>query len=134
MLCNKKNKKTKPPPPPPPDFKHIRTKHSKLIWCKPIDIRWGDITQLHAEFCLFESAIKEDCYEYFHLLSGVDLPLKSQEYIHCFFNQPENKGKKFIHYVESTGNKKDTEFKIRYYHWFTRWCRKNQYYQKHLLS
>jgi len=31
-------------------------------------------------------ALKQGKYEYLHLLSGQDLPLKDQDYIHGFFN------------------------------------------------
>lgn len=62
-----------------------------------IDIRWADYSMVEAEFALFETAQKNGSYAYYHLLSGVDLPLKSQDYIHRFFE--ENQGKEFIGYT-----------------------------------
>ena len=59
-----------------------------------VDVRWGDLSVVEAEYKLFEAAAMHDEYEYYHLLSGVDLPLKSQDYIHTFFER--NKGKEFI--------------------------------------
>lgn len=52
-------------------------------------------------------------YEYYHLISGVDLPLKTNEEIHDFFNK--NKGKEFISYDK---NASDTEIesRIKYYY------------------
>ena len=61
------------------------------------DIRWADYSMVEAEFALFETAQKNGPYAYYHLLSGVDLPLKSQDYIHRFFE--ENQGKEFIGYT-----------------------------------
>lgn len=61
---------------------------------KRIDIRWADYSMVEAEFALFEAAQKNGPYAYYHLLSGVDLPLKSQDCIHRFFD--ENQGKEFI--------------------------------------
>ncbi len=46
----------------------------------------GGITQVLTELLLFEEASKS-YHRYYHLLSGVDLPLHCQEYIHTFFSQ-----------------------------------------------
>ena len=64
---------------------------------KRIDIRWGDVSMVEAEYALFEAAVAKGSYRYYHLLSGVDLPLKSQDYIHRFFE--EHAGKEFIGYT-----------------------------------
>lgn len=47
---------------------------------------------------LLEQACRKG-YDYYHLLSGADLPLKTNVEIHRFFEQ--NKGKEFISYSES---------------------------------
>ena len=62
-----------------------------------IDIRWGDISMVEAEYALFEAAAAKGPYRYYHLLSGVDLPLKSQDQIHRFFE--EHAGKEFVGYT-----------------------------------
>lgn len=62
-----------------------------------IDVRWGDWTVVEAEYVLFEEAVAHGPYQYYHLLSGVDLPVKSQDYIHSFFDR--NDGKEFIGYT-----------------------------------
>lgn len=62
-----------------------------------VDIRWADYSMVEAEYALFKEAQKNGPYAYYHLLSGVDLPLKSQDYIHRFFE--ENQGKEFIGYT-----------------------------------
>ena len=64
---------------------------------KRIDIRWGDVSMVDAEYALFEAAAAKGPYRYYHLLSGVDLPLKSQDYIHRFFE--EHAGKEFVGYT-----------------------------------
>lgn len=61
------------------------------------DIRWGDYSMVEAEYALFASAVAHGPYAYYHLLSGVDLPLKSQDYIHRFFE--EHQGEEFIGYT-----------------------------------
>ena len=62
-----------------------------------IDIRWGDVSMVEAEYTLFEAAAAKGPYLYYHLLSGVDLPLKSQDQIHRFFE--EHAGKEFVGYT-----------------------------------
>lgn len=60
---------------------------SNIVIINPLNIYWGDISQIVAEITVFKEAIKGGNYAYFHLISGLDLPLKSQEYIHSFCNQ-----------------------------------------------
>ena len=82
-----------------------------------VDIRWADYSMVEAEFALFETAQKNGPYAYYHLLSGVDLPLKSQDYIHRFFE--ENQGKEFIGYT-LTEMTPDTVRRMQRWHLFPR--------------
>ena len=59
-----------------------------------LDIRWGDYSMVEAEYLLFEAAFSNGSYRYFHLLSGVDLPIKSQDFIHEYCES--HYGKEFI--------------------------------------
>lgn len=68
-----------------------------------IDVRWGDYSQIETEMLLFESAyemqmIHKVHYQYYHLISGVDIPLKSQDYIHNFFDNYN--GKEFLGFFQ----------------------------------
>lgn len=68
---------------------------SKLyVLKKRINVCWADFSVVEAEFVLLRAAYLNYHYAYYHLLSGVDLPLKSQDYIHDFFDK--NTGKEFI--------------------------------------
>lgn len=49
---------------------------------KRIDVRWGTNSQVKCEMQLFQTAFRYGPYHYYHLLSGVDLPLHSQDDIH----------------------------------------------------
>ena len=61
-------------------------KFSKLyLTPKRYDVRWGDVGQVHSEMHLFKTAKEHGPYQYYHKLSGVDLPIKTQDYIHHFF-------------------------------------------------
>jgi len=54
-------------------------------------ITWGDYSQINAEMHLFKLANDNGPYSYYHLLSGQDLPLHSQDYIHNFYDNNPNK-------------------------------------------
>ena len=75
---------------PPP----IELKYSNIHVFKKVDVGWGEDSQIECEMFLFNEAYKKGPFDYYHLLSGVDLPLKSNDYIHDFFDQ--NKGKEFV--------------------------------------
>lgn len=52
---------------------------------------------MYCELNLFKYAHDLGKYDYYHLLSGKDFPLQSQDYIHNFFKQ--NEGMEFVHIV-----------------------------------
>lgn len=97
-------------------YSNIKPLFSQLIYVQRIDIRWGDISQVKAELILFEAAYNNGPYKYYHLLSGVDLPLKSQNYIHHFMD--ENAGKEFVGFAQGKMAEQDIFWKTRYYHFF----------------
>ena len=69
---------------------------SKLIVLQDrIDVKWGTFSQIECELLLLKAAI-ENHYQYYHLMSGMDLPLKKQEQIHEFFRGKH--GTEFIHF------------------------------------
>lgn len=96
-------------------FRNLVNK-SNIYFVKRFNVRWGGYSIVEAELELLNKAIKGE-YEYYHIISGVDLPLKSQEYIHKFFNA--NRGKEFINIekIEST-SWRDIEIKnrVKLYH------------------
>lgn len=56
------------------------------------DVLWGSYSQVETELLLLREALGCGC-SYYHLLSGEDLPLKSQDEIHDFF---DGSGKEFV--------------------------------------
>lgn len=79
---------------PPFDQMKSLVKKGRLFITKRIDVRWGHSSQVDCERLLLKTALKTDDYDYLHLISGVDLPIKSQDYIHKFFD--ENPDKQFL--------------------------------------
>lgn len=82
-----------------------------------LDVRWGHRSQIDVELLLFERAYQQQEYSYYHLLSGVDIPIKSQNYIHRFFEK--NKGKEFIGFTPGNIEEEITR-KVKRYHLFSK--------------
>ena len=59
---------------------------SKCIFTERTDVKWGSYSQIHCEMILLKEAVKTE-HDYYHLLSGMDLPIKSQEQIFAFFEK-----------------------------------------------
>lgn len=103
------------------DFEKFRSiaKHSKIVFINRISVTWGDYSQIKCEMILLKAAVENEDennpYSYFHLLSGVDLPIKTNNEIHNFFEK--NNGREFVHF---TNNEPLPEFenRIKYYHVF----------------
>ena len=81
-----------------------------------IDVRWGDYSMVEAEYALLEAATARGQYAYYHLLSGVDLPLKSQNTIHAFC--AAHPGKEYIGY--SVADPAELERRMQRWHLFPR--------------
>jgi hypothetical protein len=99
----------------------VETKNAGLFILKNrVDVRWGDISVVKAEYALFKEAFQRGKYAYFHLLSGVDLPLKSQDEIHKFF--AEHAGKEFIGFSQYDYTE-EVDRKVRRIHLFAKYFR-----------
>lgn len=75
-----------------------------------VKVNWGGYSIIKAEIKLIGAALARGGYDYLHLLSGFDLPIKSQEYIHAFFL--DNNG---LEFVESHVPAAHTLLRYRYY-------------------
>ena len=98
-------------------FHDVKATKSKLVFTKQRDNRWGSVRQVETELMLFEMASNVNHYSYYHLLSGQDLPIKSQDYIHDFCDRLQ--GKQFVGFAPDTPKVyKEIEIKTRYYYLF----------------
>ena len=79
---------------------------SKIYFVQQTNVQWAAYSGIKCEIILLEEAVKGN-YDYYHLLSGQDLPLVSQKNIHRFFE--ENKGKEFVSLYAS----EDIEWRIQ---------------------
>lgn len=86
---------------------------SKVKWVEDrTDVVWGGYSMILAELKLFELS-SQDNNEYYHLLSGVDLPLVPQDKIYEFFSS--HNGLEFISYGTDEFMA-STFFRYKYYH------------------
>lgn len=86
-------------------------------------VYWGDLSQVETEYLLLETASAKESYSYYHLLSGTDLPIQTQDYIHSFFQI--NAGKEFVEYWSDNRHQKDLKRKISRYYFFTKHLKRN---------
>ena len=98
---------------------NIKIQHAGLYILKDrVDVRWADVSMLEAEYKLFHAVVDSGCeYRHHHLISGVDLPLKNQDYIHSFFAQ--HQGKEFVGLHQRPMNS-HADRALHYWHPFTR--------------
>lgn len=75
-------------------FTSLATKSQVYVLKNRISVTWGDYSQIECELRLLEEAAKQH-YSYYHLLSGVDLPIKPAEIIYDFFELSQ---KQFVHF------------------------------------
>lgn len=95
--------------------KDIKTKHACLIPIRRIRVNWGGHSQIQCEMHLLKAAAKKE-YDYYHLLSGLDLPLKSQEEIRAFFEHAYPKN--FIKYDDRAMQSGSFLHRVKTYHLF----------------
>lgn len=86
-------------------------------------VYWGSFQIVQTEIFLMKKAFEKE-YDYYHLLSGMDLIIKSQRYIDDFFEK--NKGYEFVHFDTNERLKTDKEIERRtkYFHIFTNYRRR----------
>ena len=89
---------------------------------KSISVFWSDVSLTEAELFILEKALERGPFEYYHLLSGLDLPLKSQDEILDFYDR--NHGKEFVEYqVPGKFVSKPYYDRIKYYHVLSKYYR-----------
>lgn len=90
------------------------TQRSQLILVPPIKVSWGGASGIFVELNLLSAALEHAPYEYLHLISGQDLPIKTQDYIHAFFQQ--NGGKQYIGFDKKANESGSFLNRVSYYY------------------
>ena len=81
-----------------------------------IDVRWGAPSQIDVELLLMSRALQHAQYDYFHIISGTHLPIKSNEYIQQYFET--HHGKEIMHLWEE--DRRDIGNKLQRYNFFVK--------------
>lgn len=104
----------------------LSVSHAKLhILDKRIDGRWGHSSLIDIEYLLYRESYQRGPYKYYHLLSGADLPIKTQDYIHQFF-----KDKPLVPYLSYWAHEGDVYYKVSRYAFFMEYERMSPRYNK----
>ena len=90
-------------------------KESKVEFVPSVKVHWGHYSQIQSVLNLLEQATKSQ-HSYYHLLSGSDLPIKSQDHIHDFCQK--HQGKEFVGFGEG-----DFLSRVRWLHFFNTYRR-----------
>ena len=103
-------------------------KKSKLFLVKRQKVYWGSYSQIKCVVSLLKEATNRDRYDYYHFMVGVEFPIKTQDYIHNFFEK--NKGKEFVGFDD----KMDFTNRIKYYYPFGKYARSKNKIQRKLYK
>ncbi len=98
------------------DFDYFQNliQKSNIFFTDRINVYWGDYSMIKCEYILLEQAFKGN-YMYYHYITGVDLPIKSQAEIHAFFDK--HNGKEFVHFTTHQ-EAIEMESRVKQYHFF----------------
>ncbi len=97
-----------------------------------IKVCWGDISQVEVEYLLFQTAAAREPYAYYHLLSGVDLPIQTQDDIHAFFQK--HQGKEFVGFWQDSHHQRDLDRKVSRYYFFTKQLKAKRGLSRSIMS
>ena len=79
-----------------PETVECRMKYAKVFHAERHSVVWGGVSQVKAELVLLKTAVAHGPYQHYHLISGVDLPIQTQEDIRAFFEA--NPDREFVHF------------------------------------
>ena len=74
-----------------------RVRHARLSVIPRMKVSWGGYGQIACEMSLLEFAVSSGEHGYYHLISGADLPIQSNDQIIGFFDA--HQGKEFVHFT-----------------------------------
>ena len=96
------------------------TNYSKIYFADSVSVTWGGYSQIEAELKLLKKARQIGSYGFYHLITGVDLPIRPIEEINNFFEQ--NSGKEFINFSDKQECIRQYNLRIKYAHFFRDKC------------
>ncbi|MEG1809416.1 MAG: beta-1,6-N-acetylglucosaminyltransferase, partial [Oscillospiraceae bacterium] len=100
---------------------------SRLNLIPRVSVNWGGYSQIACVFALLQAALNAGDYAYLHLISGADLPLRTQDAMHAFFDSHD--GREFIEF-SGMAIDANTKCRLSLYHFFQEWPRKGSIYRR----
>lgn len=98
-------------------------KKSKITFIPRRNIGWGGINMIKTELELLSVAI-ENSHDYYHILSGVDLPLYSVKKVNKFLEK--NKGQEFIGVTRNWADSDNVKIRYSKYYYLQDYIGKNK--------
>lgn len=90
-------------------------KKANIVFVKRRRVNWGGYSQIKTTMQLLSEAVKTE-HSYYHFISGVDMPLKTQDDIHEFFKR--NYPKEFVGFDRDSNVNEANFRRIKYYYPF----------------
>ena len=88
-------------------------RHATVHFVPRVPVYWGDYSQIEAVFRALRSAMAEP-HDYYHLLSGADFPLRTQDEIHDFFER--HAGREFVGFAHDFDRRWVSEIQLMTHH------------------
>jgi len=98
-------------------------KKSTIVFMERTSVNWGGYSTIKCVINLLKEALKGD-YDYYHLLSGVDIPLKTKTEILDFFEK--QKDREYIHFEQEQIQEKYLK-RVQTYYWFQEYAKRNRF-------
>lgn len=73
----------------PINYEEFKSTNSRLFFVPRLNTQWGGESLMIATMNLLKRAVCTETYQYYHLMTGQDLPIKSPDYINDFFDKNE---------------------------------------------
>jgi hypothetical protein len=102
-----------------PNLLKNSVKKSRMYFVPRTRVDWAAFNQTQNEINMLKMACSKQHYCYYHLLSGVDLPLMSPDELHSFFNA--HYGEEFIDFEQPDFTRQP---RVQYYWFFQKSLRK----------
>ena len=95
---------------------------SKVVFTERIPVYWGHYSLIEATVMLLKRASEEDDYLYYHLISAVDMPLKTPNEMVSFFNE----GPTGTEYINTRGKDGINDWRMKYRYPFLKCYRRTK--------
>lgn len=99
-------------------------KYSRIEFINRMSVNWGGYSQIECELNLLKQALQGE-YDYYHLVSGIDMPIKTKNKILDYFENKENT--QYVHFEQKQIQDKYLD-RIRYWYPFQEKVKKGYIY------